>query len=88
MKVEANGEGWRGEADLSSALRHTVNDVGDNDVSVSSLKRAGILPQMWDSSVSTWLHYSALQYNIQIASFWGPLSSCPLGAQGSMRMSY
>lgn len=48
MKVEANGEGWRGEADLSSTLRCTVNDVGDNDVSISSLKRAGILPQMWD----------------------------------------
>lgn len=46
MKLEAKAEGWRGEADVLSALRHAVNDMGDNNMSISSLKYAGILPQM------------------------------------------
>lgn len=46
MKLEAKAEGWRGEADIPSTLRHAVNDMAGNDVSISSIKCAGVLPQM------------------------------------------
>lgn len=29
MKLEAKVEGWRGEADMPSTLRHAVNDMQD-----------------------------------------------------------
>lgn len=46
MKLEVKAEGWRGEADIPSTLRHAVNDIGVSDVSISSIKYAGVLPQM------------------------------------------
>lgn len=36
MKLEAKEEGWRGEADVSSTMRHEVNDLGGN-MSISSI---------------------------------------------------
>lgn len=37
MKLEAKEEGWRGEADVPSTMRHEVNDMGGNDISISSV---------------------------------------------------
>lgn len=37
MKLEAKEEGWRGEADVPSTMRHEINDLGDNDMSISSI---------------------------------------------------
>lgn len=46
MTLEAKVEGWRGEADIPSTLRRVVNDMGGNDVSISSIKCTRVLPRM------------------------------------------
>lgn len=71
-----------------SALRHAVHDMGDNAMSIASVKCAGALLRMWDFTVSTQHLYSALQCEMQIPSFWGPLSSGTLEAGDSVWMSY
>lgn len=45
MKLEAKAEGWRGESDIS-LLRYAVNDMGDNAMSIASVKCAGVLLRM------------------------------------------
>lgn len=37
MKLEAKEEGWRGEADVLSTMRHEVNDLGGDDMSIFSI---------------------------------------------------
>lgn len=45
MKLVAKTEGWRGESDTLSTPRHAVNSMGDNDMSISFIKCAGVPPQ-------------------------------------------